>query len=156
MAVQAIPDGMHTITPHLVCQGAADAIEFYKKAFNAEEVGRFPTPDGRLMHAHIKVGDSSVFIADEFLEMGGGGSPKKLGGTAVTLALYVTDADKAWKQALDAGAKVVVPIEDMFWGDRYGILEDPFGHSWSISTHVKDVTEEEMRKAGAEAFAHQG
>jgi PhnB protein len=150
-AVKPIPDGMHSVTPHLVCAGAADAIEFYKKAFGAVEGGRMPGPDGKVMHAQIKIGDSHVMLADEFPDYGSVG-PKALGGTAVTLHLYVPNADEVFQRALDAGATVKMPIGDMFWGDRYGIVTDPFGHSWSIATHMKDMTPEEMAAAGKAAM----
>ncbi len=151
-AVKPIPEGMHSITPHLVCAGAAEAIEFYKKAFGAVEGGRMPGPDGKIMHAQIKIGDSPVMLADEYPDFGSRG-PKALGGTAVTLHLYVPDADSVYQKALDAGATVKMPIGDMFWGDRYGIVTDPFGHSWSIATHIKDMTPEQMAQAGEEAMA---
>jgi PhnB protein len=141
-----IPEGMHTITPHLICAGAADAIEFYKKAFNAEEKGRLPGPEGKLMHAAIKIGDSTVMLVDEFPAWGSFG-PKSLKGSSVTIHLYVEDADVAFEQAIAAGATVKMPLAEMFWGDRYGILEDPFGHRWSVATHVRDVNPEEMAQA---------
>lgn len=143
---QAIPDGMHSITPHLVCSDAAAAIEFYKKAFNAEELFRLPTPDGKLMHACIRIGDSQVFLVDEFPDMGALG-PGKLGGTSVTLHHQVADADAAMAQALAAGGSLMMPLQDMFWGDRYGMLKDPFGHQWSIATHKVDLTPEQIRQA---------
>jgi PhnB protein len=151
-AVKPIPEGMHSVTPHLVCAGAADAIEFYKQAFGAIERGRMPGPDGKVMHAQIKIGDSHIMLADEFPDFGSLG-PKSLGGTPVTIHLYVPDADAVFQRALDAGATVKMPIGDMFWGDRYGILTDPFGHSWSIATHMKDMTPEQMAQAGKEAMA---
>jgi PhnB protein len=144
--VKPIPDGMHSITPHLVCAGAADAITFYKKAFNAEELGRLPGAEGKLMHAIIKIGDSPVMLVDEFPQWGSFG-PKALKGSSVTIHLYVENADAVFQRALDAGATVKMPMGDMFWGDRYGIVEDPFGHCWSIATHIKDMNPEEIRKA---------
>ena len=147
--VKAIPDGMHSVTPHLICAGAADAIDFYKKAFNAVELSRLPGADGRLMHGSIRIGDSTVMLSDEFPEMGGRG-PKTLKGSPVTIHIYVDDADAFAARAAAAGAKVTMPVADMFWGDRYGQLEDPFGHRWSIATHVRDVTAEEMQKAMSE------
>ena len=148
--VEGIPDGIHTITPHIVCRGAAEAIEFYKKAFGADEVARFPAPDGSMiMHAQIRIGDSIVYLTDEHPGMNP--SPKQLGGSPVVLALSVEDADTAFQRAVDAGAKPTMPLEDTFWGDRYGVVEDPFGHSWSISTHVRDVTPDEIT-AGAKAI----
>jgi len=146
MSVKPIPEGMHSITPHLVCEGAAEAIEFYKKAFDAVENGRMPTPDGKIMHAQIRIGDSPLMLVDAFPDMGAFG-PKALKGSPVTIHLYVEDADKTFDQAVAAGATVRMPLADMFWGDRYGQLEDPFGHRWSIATHVRDVTQSEMREA---------
>jgi uncharacterized glyoxalase superfamily protein PhnB len=144
--VDAIPEGMHSVTPHLVCEGAADAIEFYKKAFNAVETARMPGPNNKLMHAAVKIGDSTVMLADDFPDYGGLG-PKALKGSPVTLHLYVKDADAIFAQAVAAGATVKMPIADMFWGDRYGQVTDPFGHHWSIATHIKDMTPEEMNEA---------
>jgi uncharacterized glyoxalase superfamily protein PhnB len=147
-----IPDGYRTITPHLIVKDGAKAIDFYKKAFGAEERGRMAGPDGRLMHAELKIGDSIVMLADEYPEMGGK-SPATLSGTPVTLHLYVTDADAAFKKAVAAGAKATMPIADMFWGDRYGRVTDPFGHEWSIATHMKDMTADEMAKAAKAAMS---
>ena len=144
--VKPIPDGMHTITPHLVCAGASDAIAFYKRAFNATELHRLPGPDGKLAHAGIRIGDSVVMLVDEFPEWGSVG-PKTLKGSPVTIHIYVEDADAAFKRAVDAGATVKLPLENMFWGDRYGVLEDPFGHHWSIATHIRDLTPEEIAQA---------
>jgi PhnB protein len=144
--VKAIPEGMRTVTPHLVCAGAADAIEFYKKAFNAVEVARLPGPDGKLMHAIVRVGDSGVMLVDENLQWGMLG-PKALKGTPVTIHLYVENAEAFAAQAVSAGAKVTMPVADTFWGDRYGQLEDPFGHRWSVATHVRDVSAAEMQAA---------
>jgi uncharacterized glyoxalase superfamily protein PhnB len=147
--VKPIPDGMHSLTPHLVCAGAADAIEFYKKAFNAVEQSRLPGPDGRLMHAAVKIGDSTLMLTDEMPEWGGFG-PIALKGSPVTIHLYVEDVDAVFAQAVAAGAKVKMPIEDMFWGDRYGQVEDPFGHHWSIGTHTRDLTPEEIQQGMAQ------
>jgi PhnB protein len=144
--IKAIPDGMHTVTPHLVCAGAADAIEFYKKAFNATEKARLPGPNGKLMHASIQIGDSTVMLVDEMPECGALG-PKSLKGSPVTIHLYVEDVDAFTAQAVRAGAKTTMPVADMFWGDRYGQIEDPCGHRWSIATHVRDVSPAEMQKA---------
>ena len=144
--VKPIPEGMHTVTPHLVCAGAADAIEFYKKAFNAVEGGRLPGPNGKIMHAQIRIGDSAVMLVDEFADWGCFG-PKALKGSPVTIHLYVENVDAAFERAVAAGAKAKMPVADMFWGDRYGIVEDPFGHNWSIATHMRDVSPEEMQKA---------
>jgi uncharacterized glyoxalase superfamily protein PhnB len=150
-AVKPIPEGMHTITPHLTCAGAADAIEFYKKAFGATEMGRMPGPGGKLMHAQIKIGDSYVMLVDEFPEWGGKG-PNTLNGTPVAIHMYVPDADAVFKTAVAAGATVKMEMADMFWGDRYGVVIDPFGHMWSIATHIKDMTPEEMAQAGKAAM----
>jgi PhnB protein len=151
-AVKPVPDGMHTVTPHLVCDGAAAAIQFYIDAFDAVEVRRIPGFDGRLMHAMIKIGDSPVMLTDEFREWGGTG-PKTLGGTPVTIHLQVPNADAVYERALRAGAEIKMPIADMFWGDRYGQVIDPFGHSWSIATRIKDMTPEELEAAGKAAMA---
>lgn len=148
-----IPDGMHTVTPHLICAGAADAIEFYKKAFGAQELVRLPGPDGKLMHACIRIGDSAIMMADEFPSCGESKSPKSLQGTPVVLHLYVADADAFAKRAVDAGARLVMPVTDMFWGDRYGQVEDPFGHRWSIATHVRDLTIDEIAEGGRKMMA---
>jgi len=141
-----IPDGMHTVTPHLVCDGAGKAIDFYKKAFGAVELSRLPGPDGKLMHGSFRIGDSVIMLADEFPTYGSFG-PKALKGTPVVIHLYVEDADAFAKRAVDAGAKLTMPVSEMFWGDRYGQLEDPFGHKWSVATHVRDMNPEEMKKA---------
>ena len=150
-AVKPIPEGMHTITPHLVCKGASDAIEFYKKAFNAVEHMRLPTPDGKVMHAMLGIGDSTLMLGEEYLNCGNSG-PLTLKGSPVTLHLYVKDVDAAVAQAVAAGAKVTMPIADMFWGDRYGQIEDPFGHRWSLATHTRDLTEDEIREGMAKAM----
>ena len=144
--VKPIPSGFHTLTPHLVVKGASQAIEFYKKAFGAEELGRMPGPDGKsIMHADLKIGDSHVLLVDEFPEMGCRG-PHSIGGTAVTIHMYVEDVDAAFDKAVAAGAQVRMPLADMFWGDRYGVLADPFGHAWSMATHKEDLTPEEIGK----------
>ena len=141
--VQPIPEGMATVTPHLVCAGAAQAIEFYKKAFGAIETARLPGPDGKIMHAAVKIGDSNVMLVDEFPAYGSVG-PNALKGSPVTLHLYVKDVDAAFAKAVDAGAAVKMPLADMFWGDRYGQITDPFGHIWSMATHKRDMTPEQM------------
>lgn len=138
-----IPDGMHTITPHLVCAGAADAIGFYKNAFGATELTRLNGPDGRLMHAALRVGDSTLMLADEMPEWGALG-PKARGGTPVTIHLYVEDAEALFARAVAAGAEARMPVSETFWGDRYGQVVDPFGHVWSIATHVQDLTDEQI------------
>lgn len=137
---------VQVVIPHLVCEGAADALEFYKKAFGAVETMRMPAPDGRLMHAAITIGESTIMLADDFPEHGGLG-PKALKGSPVTLHITSPDVDAAFKQAVDAGASVRMPPADMFWGDRYCQVTDPFGHQWSIATHIKDMTPEEMMEA---------
>lgn len=152
--VQPIPPGMTSITPHLVCRGAAQAIDFYTKAFEAVEQARLPGPDGRLMHALLKIGNAALMLVDEYPEQGAV-SPLTLKGSPVTIHLYVADVDTTVARAVAAGAQVTMPVADMFWGDRYGILKDPFGHQWSVATHVRDVGPEElaaaMAKAGPEA-----
>ena len=147
-----IPDGFHSVTPSLVVNNSKEAIEFYKKAFGANEIYQAPAPDGKIMHAMIQIGDSFIMMSDEFPAMGAT-SPKTIGGTAVTLHLYVEDADKIFNQAVEAGAKVTMPIMDAFWGDRFGTVVDPYGHSWAIATHKVDMTPEGLRKAGEEYFA---
>jgi PhnB protein len=151
--VRPIPDGYHTVTPFLVVDGGTAALDFYRRAFGATERYRMPAQDGRLMHAEIQIGDSVVMLSDSFPEMGGGKSPKALGGTASSLLLYVPDVDAAFKRAVEAGATARQQPENMFWGDRFGKLVDPFGHEWQIATHVEDVSPEEMGKRAQEAFA---
>ena len=141
--VKPVPDGMRTITPHLVCDGAAQAIDFYVKAFGAVELSRLPGPGGKLMHAMVRIGDSMLMLVDEFPEMGAKG-PKALDGSPVTIHLYVEDVDAAFARAVAAGATVRMPLADMFWGDRYGQVQDPFGHLWSMATHQRDMTPEQM------------
>ncbi len=150
-----VPEGMHTVTPHLVVRGAAKAIDFYKQAFGAEELGRSATPDGRIMHAAIRVGDSVIFLADEFTEMGGPKAPEP-GKSPVTLHLYLSDVDASFDRAVRAGANVKTPVADMFWGDRYGQVTDPFGHTWSLATHKEDLSREEADRRGREFFAKAG
>ena len=144
--VKPIPEGMHSVTPHLVCAGAAEAIDFYKKAFGATEVARLPGPDGKLMHGAVRIEGSVVMLVDENPQWGAFG-PKALKGSPVTIHVYVTDVDAFVARAVKAGAKVIMPIDDMFWGDRYGIIEDPFGHHWSVATHVRDVKPEDLSEA---------
>jgi PhnB protein len=148
-AVKSVPEGMHTVTPHLVCAGAADAIEFYKKAFGAIEVMRIPAPDGKLMHAMIRIGDSAVMLVDEFPDWGCLGP--KTRGTSVTIHLAVENVDALFNRAVAAGATAKMPVQDMFWGDRYGMVVDPFGHAWSIATHVRDLTPEQILEASKSA-----
>jgi len=146
--------GMHTLSPHLVCDGAAEAIDFYKRAFGATEKIRVPGPDGKLMHACLQVNGSSVMLVDANPDWGLS-SPKHLGGTPVTLHLIVDDVDAFVEKAVGEGATVKMPVEDAFWGDRYGVIEDPFGHSWSVATHVRDMTEDEVREAAKQAMCGQ-
>jgi uncharacterized glyoxalase superfamily protein PhnB len=145
-SVQPIPEGMHSVTPHLICAGAAAAIDFYKKAFAAIETSRLPDPNGKLMHGSIRIGDSTVMLVDEMREHGSLG-PKALNGSSVAIHLYVEDVDAFTDRAVAAGAKLTMPVQDMFWGDRYGQLEDLFGHRWSVATHVLDVSPGEMQQA---------
>lgn len=144
-AAKPIPEGYHTVTPYLIIKGAADAIEFYKKAFGATELFRMPQPDGKIGHAEIKIGDSPIMLADEYPEMKYL-SPKSLGGSPVSILLYVEDVDSVFNQAITSGAKQDRPVEDKFYGDRGGTLIDPFGHIWHVATHKEDVTPEEMEK----------
>jgi uncharacterized glyoxalase superfamily protein PhnB len=149
-AEQAAARGVHAVTPHLVCAGAGDAIEFYKKAFGATEMIRLAGPDGKIMHACVCINGSSVMLVDESPAMGNS-SPKTLKGTPVTIHLIVDDVDELVQRAVEAGAKVVVPVEDAFWGDRYGQIEDPFGHRWSVATPKRQMTEAEIREAARTA-----
>ena len=142
-AVRPIPEGYRTVTPHLVCEQAGEAIEFYKKAFGAVEIARLPGPDGKIMHAELRIGDSPIMLAQDYPEYGSHG-PLALQGTSVVIHLYVPDADAAWAKALEAGAKPLMPLSDMFWGDRYGQVEDPFGHRWSIATHQHDLSQDQI------------
>lgn len=154
--IQPIPAGHENVIPHLVCSPCTEAIEFYKKALGAEEVFRMPAPDGtRLCHASIRIGSSFVFLADDFPEYCDGHSQtaQALGGTPVSMHLYVADCDAAMARATAAGATVVMPAADMFWGDRYGVVADPFGHKWAFATHVRELTPEEMQAGMQEAFA---
>lgn len=143
--VKPIPEGMHSVTPHLVIDGAANAIEFYKKAFGAVEAVRLPGPGGKLMHAMIKVNGSPVMLVDQNPEWGLRG-PKLLNGSPVTIHLYVEDADAFVAKAVGAGAKATIPVSEAFWGDRYGVIEDPFGHHWSVATHVRDLSPQEIQE----------
>jgi len=156
MAARPVPEGFYTVTPHLICKGAGQAIDFYKKAFGAEELMRMPGPDGKsVMHAEFKIGNSHIMIADEFPDYGCFG-PETLKGSPVTIHLYVNDVDSVFNQAVKAGATVKMPITDMFWGDRYGKLQDPFGHHWSIATHKEDVSPQECAKRAAAQFGGGG
>jgi len=150
-----IPQGYHSATPYLTLNDAARAIEFYKRAFGAQEVMRMDGPDGKIGHAELKIGDSIIMLGDEMPGMGNR-SPQSLGGTTSGILLYVENADTVFKQAVSAGAQVEAPLADMFWGDRYGRLKDPFGHSWSVATHKEDVAPAEMSKRMQEAVAKMG
>jgi PhnB protein len=145
MAAKPIPTGYHTATPYLIVKGAAQAIEFYQRAFGARELMRFTSPNGRIGHAEIQIGDSPIMIADEFPEMGYRG-PVSLGGSTGGILLYVEDVDARFQQALAAGAKMLKPVQDQFYGDRSGTLEDPFGHLWTLATHREDLSPEEMQR----------
>jgi PhnB protein len=140
--VTPVPEGYHSVTPYLVVDGASKAIDFYKRAFGAVERFRMPAPDDKVGHAEIQIGDSVVMLSDPFPEMGSSG-----------LMIYVPDVDALFKQAVDAGATVTMPLDNQFWGDRYGKLRDPFGHSWHLATHIEDVSPEEMTKRAEAAFA---
>jgi len=150
--VKPIPDGYHTVTSYLMVRNAAAAIEFYKKAFGAVELMRFPGPDGKIMHAEVKIGDSPVMLAEEMPDNGFVG-PQSLGGAGVSLLLYVDNVDASFAQAVAAGATVRRPVQDQFYGDRSGTLTDPFGHVWSLSTHIEDVSMAEMKQRMAK-MAH--
>jgi uncharacterized glyoxalase superfamily protein PhnB len=151
--VKPIPEGNHTVTAALVVKGGKKAIEFYKSAFGAKELGVMYGPDGRsVMHAELKIGDTKIYLGDEAPEMGAV-SPQTLGGSPVSLNIYTEDCDAMFKRAVAAGAKERMPLADMFWGDRYGKVTDPFGHIWGIATHKEDVSEEEIRKRGKEWMA---
>ena len=155
MSVKPIPEGFNSITPHLVVKGASEAIEFYKNAFGAVEMVRLPGPDGNsIMHSSLKIGDSVVMLVDEFPDMGCM-SPSSTNGTPVTVHLYVEDVDSVFAKAIESGAKETMPLENTFWGDRYGKLEDPFGHSWSLATHIEDLTPEQIMENAAKVFGQQ-
>jgi PhnB protein len=145
MATKSIPDGYHSVTPYLIVKGAADALKFYKRAFGAAELMRMANPDGRIGHAEMRIGDSVVMLADEHPEIGHRG-PQSLGGVAVSLVVYVDHVDEVFKQALAGGAKEIRPLKDQFYGDRSGTLQDPFGHQWTLATHIEDVAPEELRR----------
>ena len=152
MSVPAIPKGYHTITPFMTVRDAARAIEFYKQAFGAKERGVMKEPEGKVMHAELVIGDSIIMLADEFPEFGSL-SPQSIGGSGTGLHIYIEDVDSAFDRAVKAGATVEMPVDDMFWGDRYGKLRDPFGHKWSIGTHKADLSMEEMKKGMDETMA---
>jgi PhnB protein len=152
MAVKPIPDGYPRVTPYLTVDGASDAIEFYTKVLGAKERMRMPGPDGKLGHAELEIGDSVIMLSDGFPEMNVR-SPKELGDTAVTIHVYVEDADAAFERALKEGAKSLRDVEDQFYGDRSGQFEDPFGHRWNVATHVEDVPPDQMAERAAQAMA---
>jgi PhnB protein len=152
MATKPIPEGYHTVTPYLAVDDAAAAIEYYKKAFGAKERVRMDTPDGRIGHAELEIGDSLVMLADPFPQSSTT-PPRELGGTSAGVFMYVEDVDAVVKKAVDAGATVTMEVADQFWGDRFGTVTDPFGHSWSLATHVEDLTPEEIAERGKAAMA---
>jgi PhnB protein len=152
MATQPIPEGYTTISPYLAVDDAAEAIEYYKKAFGAEETGRMEAPGGKIGHAELKIGDSHVMLSDPFPQASTT-PPKELGGTSASIFMYVEDVDAVVQKAVDAGATVTMEVEDQFWGDRFGSITDPFGHNWSIATHVEDLTPEEIEERGKAAMA---
>jgi PhnB protein len=152
MATQPIPEGYHTVTPYLAVDDAAEAIDYYAKAFGAKERVRMETPDGKVGHAELEIGDSLVMLSDPFPQASTK-PPNELGGTSVSVFMYVEDVDAVVKQAVDAGATVTMEVADQFWGDRFGSVKDPFGHLWSIATHVEDVPPEEMAERAKAAMA---
>ena len=151
--VKAVPTGFHTLTPHLTVRDADKALEFYKNALGAEILGVARMPDGRVIHAALRIGDSMLMLNEEMPEFGGL-SPLSVGGTGVTIHIYTENVDEAFNRAVSAGAQVKMPLMDQFWGDRYGMVADPFGHKWSLATHVKDMSPEEMQHAQDEAMAN--
>ena len=152
MSVKPIPDGYHSLTPFLTVSDAVRAIEFYKNAFGAKERGVMKGPDGKVMHAELMIGDSIIMLSDEFPDFGSS-SPTTIGGSPMGLHIYVDGVDAAFDRAVKAGAQVEMPVMDQFWGDRYGRLKDPFGHKWSIATHVKDMSADEMKESMDDAMA---
>ena len=151
-AVRKIPEGFHSVTPALIVKNASEAIEFYKKGFGAVERRRMNSPDGRVAHAELMLGNSLFMLSDEYPEMKCN-SPKSIGGSSVSMYVYVEDVDTVFDTAVSAGAKALDPVKDQFWGDRHGRLEGPFGHLWSIATHTKDLSEDEMKSAAEAAFS---
>ena len=150
-SAKPIPEGYHTVTPYLVVNDAAGALEFYEKAFGAKEKARMPGPGGRIMHAEFQIGDSMIMLADE---VGPNKSPQSYGGSPVSIFLYVDNVDSVFDQAVKAGAKADMPPQDMFWGDRFGKLTDPFGHYWALATHIEDVSPQDMKRRQDESFAN--
>ncbi|HEX2126101.1 MAG TPA: VOC family protein [Thermoleophilaceae bacterium] len=155
MSVEPIPEGQHSVAPYLAVDSAADAIEFYKKAFGANERVRIEAPGGGIAHASVEIGDSVVMLSDPFPQASTK-PPKDLGGTSASVMLYVEDVDAVVKQAVDAGATVLMEVADRFWGDRFGTIQDPFGHTWGIATHVEDLSAEEIAERGKAAMAELG
>ena len=155
MAAKAIPEGYHSVSPALAIDGAAEAIDFYKRAFGAKERFRMPAPDGKIAHAELEIGDSVVMLSDPFPHSTVK-PPTELGGTSVGVFVYVEEVDAVFQQAVDAGATVTMALEDMFWGDRFGSVTDPYGHHWSLATHVEDVPPEEMEERAKQAMAAMG
>ena len=152
MAIKPIPEGYHTLSPYLAVDNAAEAIDWYKRAFGAQETVRMLGPDGKIGHAELKIGDSHLMLSDPFPQASTK-PPKELGGTSTSIFIYVEDVDATFKQAVDAGANVTMPLDNMFWGDRFGSVTDPYGHSWSMATHVEDVPPKEMEERGRAAMA---
>ena len=152
MSVKPIPEGYHSVTPYLIVRGAAAAIDYYTKAFGAKELFRFPAPDGKIGHAEIKIGDAPIMIADEYPDMGYNG-PQSLGGSPVSLMIYVEDVDTVFNRAVESGGTVKEALQDKFYGDRMGTLVDPFGHIWHVATHKEDVSTEEMERRAKAAHA---
>ena len=155
MSAKPIPEGYHSVTPYLAVEDASAAIEFYKRAFGATERVKMHGPDGKIAHAELEIGDSLVMLSDPF-EQSTLRSPKELGGATGGIFLYVEDVDEVVRQAVDAGGEITMPVEDQFWGDRFGKVKDPFGQEWQIATHKEDVTEEEMAERAKEAMASFG
>ena len=152
MSAKPVPEGYHTLTPFLTVRNAVKAIEFYKQAFGAQERGVAKDPTGKVMHAEVKIGDSIIMLSDEFPEFGSL-SPESGGTQSMGLHIYIENVDQAFERAVKAGAKVEMPVADQFWGDRYGRLKDPFGHKWSIATHTKDMSADEMKRAMDDAMS---
>jgi PhnB protein len=152
MAVEPVPEGYHTLTPYLAVENAADAIEYYKKAFGAEEKFRMDAPGGKIGHAELQIGDSHVMLSDPFPQSSAK-TPTEIGATTGSIFMYVEDVDAVVKQAVDAGATVTMEVADQFWGDRFGTITDPFGHIWAIATHIEDVPPEEMAERAKAAMA---
>ena len=152
MAAKPIPEGYHSVSPALTIDGAAEAIDFYERAFGAKERLRMPGPDGQIAHAELEIGDSVVMLSDPFPQSSVK-PPSQLGGTTVGIFVYVEDVDAVFQQAVEAGATVTMPVDDMFWGDRFGSVTDPYGHHWSLATHVEDVPPEEMEERAKQAMA---